>query len=91
MEYLKNKLKILIDDLKIEEVLKEKVLIKKTPILGICLGAQLMLCKSQEGQRKGLSFIDGECVKFDKSKIGNNKIHILKDNKVDTLITNQAY
>ena len=63
-----------IDDLKIEEVLKEKVLIKKTPTLGICLGAQLMLCKSQEGQRKGLSFIDGECVKFDKSKIGNNKI-----------------
>ena len=43
-----------IDDLKIEEVLKQKVLIKKTPTLGICLGAQLMLCKSQEGQIKVL-------------------------------------
>ena len=63
-----------IDDLKIEEVFKQKVLIKKTPTLGICLGAQLMLYKSQEGQRKGLSFVDGVCVKFDKSKIGNNKI-----------------
>ncbi|MCZ8354967.1 MAG: imidazole glycerol phosphate synthase subunit HisH [Cyclobacteriaceae bacterium] len=34
------------------------------PILGICLGAQLMCNKSEEGVEKGLSWIDAEVKKF---------------------------
>ena len=45
-------------------LLQKRVLEEKIPILGICLGAQLMLDGSEEGQRKGLSFLSGEVVKF---------------------------
>lgn len=44
--------------------LNEAVLIKKTPILGICLGMQLLAKKSEEGNAQGLGWIDGEIVKF---------------------------
>lgn len=40
------------------EILNESVLVKKTPILGICLGAQLMTQESEEfGTHKGLGWI----------------------------------
>lgn len=45
-------------------VIHRKVIKESSPILGICLGAQLMLNKSQEGVEKGLSFINGEVVSF---------------------------
>jgi len=45
-------------------VLNEKVLQQKTPILGICLGMQLMTGKSEEGALSGLNWIDGEVKKF---------------------------
>jgi imidazole glycerol-phosphate synthase subunit HisH len=45
--------------------LSELVLQEKTPILGICLGAQLMLKHSEEGNKiDGLGWIDGEVIKF---------------------------
>lgn len=46
------------------DVLNEEVLIKQKPILGICLGMQLMAKKSDEGNVDGLSWIDAEVVKF---------------------------
>lgn len=42
----------------------ECVLVKKVPILGICLGMQLMTNGSEEGKEKGLSLIDAEVKKF---------------------------
>jgi len=45
-------------------LLKTKVLEQKTPILGICLGMQLLSKRSDEGTSKGLGFIDAETVKF---------------------------
>ena len=44
--------------------LNETVLVKKTPVLGICLGMQLMATHSQEGDSTGLNWIDAEVVKF---------------------------
>ena len=46
------------------ELIRHKVLVDKTPILGICLGAQLMLEKSEEGQKAGLGLVKGEVVRF---------------------------
>ncbi len=46
------------------DVLNEAVLVKKKPILGICLGMQLLAEKSEEGDSVGLGWIDGEVVKF---------------------------
>lgn len=46
------------------DILKKKVLQDKTPTLGICLGAQLMCNKSQEGILPGLGWINAEVKKF---------------------------
>jgi glutamine amidotransferase len=47
------------------DVIKEEVLEKKKPILGICLGMQLLTKHSEEGDMEGLGFIDAETKKFE--------------------------
>ena len=44
--------------------LNEFVIIKKKPILGICLGMQLMANKSEEGGASGFGWIDSDVVRF---------------------------
>jgi imidazole glycerol-phosphate synthase subunit HisH len=45
-------------------VLTECVMKNKTPILGICLGMQLMTRMSEEGNLPGLGWVDAETIKF---------------------------
>ncbi|KZN40508.1 imidazole glycerol phosphate synthase subunit HisH [Pseudoalteromonas luteoviolacea] len=47
------------------DVLNERVLKDKVPVLGICLGMQLILDSSEEGTLPGLGWISGEVKKFD--------------------------
>lgn len=47
------------------EPLNDAVLGRKTPVLGICLGMQLLLDSSTEGSLPGLGWIKGRSVKFD--------------------------
>lgn len=76
-----------LDKLRLVDVLNETTLSKKVPILGICLGMQLMANKSEEGNTLGLGWIDTEVVKFNvkdtlKYKVphtGWNQITMLKD------------
>lgn len=49
--------------------LDELVLEKKIPIIGICVGMQMMGNRSDEGQSEGLKWIDAEILKFDESTI----------------------
>jgi imidazole glycerol-phosphate synthase subunit HisH len=56
-----------LNDLHLADALQEAVLISKKPILGICLGMQLMAKKSEEGNVEGLGWLDAEVVKFDVS------------------------
>jgi len=53
-----------LENLGLVELLRKKVLGDKIPILGICLGAQLMLNKSEEGVKNGLGFVEGDVVRF---------------------------
>lgn len=46
------------------DVLRRKVLQDRVPILGICLGMQLLARSSEEGSAQGLGFIDADFVKF---------------------------
>lgn len=46
------------------DVLNKKVLDEKVPILGICLGMQLMATHSEEGDIEGLGWFDADVVKF---------------------------
>ncbi|HYG52192.1 MAG TPA: imidazole glycerol phosphate synthase subunit HisH [Flavobacteriales bacterium] len=45
-------------------VLNKKALQDKIPVLGICLGMQLLTRKSEEGQEKGLGWIQADTKKF---------------------------
>ncbi len=70
------------------DALNEKVLKQKTPILGICLGMQMLTKGSEEGKLPGLGWIDAFTYKFnfdtqvEKLKIphmGWNFIHLAKE------------
>ena len=51
------------------ETLNNLILEKKIPFLGICLGMQFIFNKSEEGNKKGLGWLNGECKKFDDEAI----------------------
>lgn len=53
------------------EKLDELVLRDKLPVIGICVGMQMLAKSSDEGEVDGLGWIDAEVKKFDKLKIVN--------------------
>lgn len=53
-----------IEMLKLDNVLNRKVILEQIPILGICLGMQIMCNSSEEGSMKGLSWIDADVKRF---------------------------
>tara|TARA_B110000971_G_C20039698_1_gene516969 strand:- start:3929 stop:4534 length:606 start_codon:yes stop_codon:yes gene_type:complete len=66
------------------EILNKRVIEDKTPILGICLGMQLLTNSSEEGIEEGLGWIEGQSLKFvyDHLKVphmGWNSIEIHKE------------
>jgi imidazole glycerol-phosphate synthase subunit HisH len=76
------------------EILNDKVLNEKVPVLGICLGMQLLTKKSEEGVLPGLSWIEAETVKFDyekyKLKIPHMGWNIVNVNKPNKLLDNSS-
>lgn len=54
-----------LDDTGLISILTRKVIVDRTPILGICLGMQLFTEKSEEGALQGLGWINGYTKKFD--------------------------
>ena len=46
-------------------ILNEKVLVERIPVLGICLGLQLMCKTSEEGRLEGLGWFDAHVKKFE--------------------------
>lgn len=51
-------------------VISDRVLKDKTPVLGVCLGMQLLGKRSEEGHLDGLGWIDAETIRF---KFDNNQ------------------
>jgi glutamine amidotransferase len=49
----------------LKELISQKALNDKIPILGICLGAQMMCKSSEEGMETGLGWFDADVKKFD--------------------------
>lgn len=70
------------------ELLNEKVMNDNVPILGICLGAQMMCNGSEEGNSLGLSWFDAEVVKFNFDEDINLRVPHMGWNFVDQMKTN---
>lgn len=51
------------------EILAQKVLQEKIPVLGVCVGLQLLLEESEEGKLPGLGWIKGKIVKFKQEQL----------------------
>lgn len=72
----------------LREPLNELVLQQKLPVLGICVGMQIMVLTSEEGVLPGLAWIDGVVKKFDSSinlplpHMGWNNVKPVGDNKL---------
>jgi len=81
-----------INQLDLFNLIQYKALDQQVPIMGICLGMQLLCNFSEEGNDKGLAFVDAEVVKFNFEKsqnlkvphMGWNKIEIAKSNSLIT-------
>jgi glutamine amidotransferase len=55
--------------------LEERVKTDGVPILGICLGAQLLTRRSEEGSLAGLGWVDAETVRF-RFPVGNDHLKV---------------
>lgn len=76
----------------LKPVLNEYVISRKKPVLGICLGMQLMAASSDEGRIPGLGWIDAQVKRIRPSDrslkvphMGWNQVRQIKD---DPLLTN---
>lgn len=82
-------------ELNLLDPLHQAVLVDRKPILGICLGMELMAEKSEEGNVKGLGWLDAEMVRFnfsDKHRynvphMGWNQISIKKSSSLMKNVT----
>lgn len=51
------------------EIIEKKIFQENTPVIGICVGMQMLADSSDEGKLPGLGWIPGVVRKFDESKI----------------------
>jgi glutamine amidotransferase len=58
-------------ELGLREALDHLALERKVPVLGICLGAQLMTRGSEEGEERGLGWVDADTVRFSGPALGD--------------------
>jgi imidazole glycerol-phosphate synthase subunit HisH len=58
-----------IDERGLRSVLDRKALVEKVPVLGICLGMQMLGLSSEEGQLAGLGWLNGRTVKLASNRL----------------------
>jgi glutamine amidotransferase len=84
-------------ELGIIKVLNEVVLGRKTPILGICLGMQLMTSHSEEGDCEGLNWVKGKTKRFVSSErlkvphMGWNNLDIQTESQIFENVTSEDF
>lgn len=53
------------------ELLQHKVLTEKIPVLGVCVGCQMLFENSEEGNSAGLGWISGSVIRFRSEKMSS--------------------
>lgn len=78
-----------IEESGLREILDQKVLEEKIPVLGICLGMQLLSQSSEEGISPGLGWISARTLKFNFTNsalkiphMGWNTVHPVKESRL---------
>jgi glutamine amidotransferase len=72
--------------------LDELVLEKKVPVIGICVGMQMMGNRSDEGNLEGLKWIDSEILKFDEKLVQHRtKLPHMGWNDVKPIVDNPLF
>jgi glutamine amidotransferase len=66
----------------------DRIINNNNPVLGICLGMQLLCRSSEEGSKEGLSLIDADVKKMESSKYMNIKIPHMGWNDVEVSRSN---
>jgi imidazole glycerol-phosphate synthase subunit HisH len=56
----------------LRSIIEKKVLQQKAPILGICVGHQMLFKKSEEGVEQGLGWLNGNVMKFNPLRMPAN-------------------
>jgi glutamine amidotransferase len=86
-----------LEQLDLVDVLIKEVLVNKKPILGICLGMQLLTKYSEEGDLEGLGFVDAHTKKFNLNNLkfkvphmGWNTVNIKKESKLNLGLSNES-
>lgn len=79
-----DKAMIKINESGLRQVLDKKALEEKIPILGICLGMQLLTNRSEEGKEEGLKWIDAAAFKFQFEREQKLKVPHMGWNFVET-------
>jgi glutamine amidotransferase len=76
-----------LNNLDLIDLLREEVLVKRKPFLGICLGMQLLATTGNEPEQcEGLGWVDGEVM-----KINSNDLRVPHMGWNDIRITNSQY
>ncbi len=73
------------------DALNDLVLNQKKPVLGVCVGMQMMANCSEEGILKGLGWVDATVNKFNKEELNNKPLPHMGWNSVDCTIDNQLF
>lgn len=68
----------------LRSILDELVITKKIPVLGVCVGMQIMANYSEEGKEKGLGWINANVLRFKQDQHKQPSLPHMGWNKVDT-------
>jgi len=84
----------------IREVTEDMVLNKKIPVLGVCVGMQMMAQSSEEGVLDGLNWIEGKVIKFKLENLekgspmphmGWNQLHLNSEDELIEGLHNEMF
>jgi glutamine amidotransferase len=75
----------------LRDTLDMLVLRRRVPVLGVCVGMQMMAQRSEEGTLPGLGWIDADVVRFDHAQIGETPLPHMGWNDVRPVATDGLF